>query len=194
MPTFAALGKSGWPRMGISLFVRTTVYMRGQTPTRPAKWVWPAGRLLSRRRERRQRGAKGVPPWNPRPSAGFLFRKTGRSAGTGSKEVQKGGPRPPGTGLVINYSISLWDGGYLFLPCSIASKGPGCTHPGPFLRIWRGQEAASLSLSLSLLSRGRFSRPEDSSGSGSSGGGVTSICTRSIRLSSILRTVKVTFS
>ena len=29
------------------------------------KWVWPAGHLLSRRRERRQRGAKGTPlePW-----------------------------------------------------------------------------------------------------------------------------------
>ena len=35
--------------------------MRGQTPTRPAKWVWPAGHLLSLRRERRQRGAKGTP-------------------------------------------------------------------------------------------------------------------------------------
>ena len=32
---------------GISLFIRTTVYMHGQTPTRPAKWVWPAGHLLS---------------------------------------------------------------------------------------------------------------------------------------------------
>ena len=145
-----------------------------------------------------EKGGKEAPRGKPLGTPGrrpaFFLGKPAGAPTPERKGIRRGEPRPPGTGLVINYSISPWDGGYLFLPCSIASKGPGCTHPGPFLRIWRGQEAASLSLSLSLLSRGRFSRPEDSSGSGSSGGGVTSICTRSIRLSSILRTVKVTFS
>ena len=76
MPTFAALCKSGWPRMGYPFSLGQRFICADKLQHALQKWVWPAGHLLSLRRERRQRGAKGDSPLGtPDGSVGFLFRK-----------------------------------------------------------------------------------------------------------------------
>ena len=97
MPTFAALGKSGWPRMGYPFSLGQRFICADKLQHALQKWVWPAGHLLSRRRERRQRGARGQPPWNPRMVLSAFF--LGKPAGAPTPEhkgIQRGGPEAPG--------------------------------------------------------------------------------------------------
>ena len=101
LPTFAALGKSGWPRMGYPFSLRQRFICADKLQHTLQKWVWPAGHLLSLRRERRQRGAKGVPLGTPDGSVGFLFRKASPTRTTKPSSIQKGAAAP-GMMVVIN--------------------------------------------------------------------------------------------
>ena len=89
--------------------------MRGQTPIRPAKWVWPAGHLLSLRRERRQRGARGQPPWKPRMVLSAFFLGKPPQRGLLNHPLYKIGAAALGIMVVIHLWICPLGGSPYFI-------------------------------------------------------------------------------
>ena len=105
MPTFAALGKSGWPRMGYPFSLGQRFICADKLQYALQKWVWPAGHLLSRRRERRQRGAKGTPlePWMV--LSAFFLGKPPQRGQLNHPLYKKGLPPRDQT---VNYQARVW--------------------------------------------------------------------------------------
>ena len=136
MPTFAALGKSGWPRMGYPFSLGQRFICADKLQHTLQKWVWPAGHLLSRRRERRQRGAKG-PPLEPRMVLSAFFLGKPPQRGRLNHPLYKKGLRPRGLWWSYIYGFAPWAvaliNGHrhrLYRPVSCSSKGKRPDHPG----------------------------------------------------------------
>ena len=100
----------------ISFLGRIAFFMRGHTATK----VWPAGHLLSSHEERRQRRAKGVPPWNPQAACRFSPHENRRGRRLLNQRYTRRGPGPPGVWAVIMI--------YFYL-----SSVGGISFPPPFL-------------------------------------------------------------
>ena len=96
---FCGSGQKWVAAHGISLFVRTTLYMRGQTPTRPAKMglaCWPPPFSAPRKEAKRRQGS--TPLETPDGSVGFLFRKASPTRTTEPSSIQKEAAAPESDG------------------------------------------------------------------------------------------------